>query len=106
MRAGERQPLRRYDGATMMVRTQITLKSDSHRRAKRRAAERGISLAEYLRQVVDSDLGEQPKGDISAIFGLFDTGASGGSDVARFKEQYLDEALWDDYLRRTGQPPR
>ncbi len=90
----------------MMVRTQITLDPDSHRRAKRRAAERGISLAEYMRQVVDRDLGEQPKGDISAIIGLFDTGASGGSDVARFKEQYLGEAYWQDYLRRTGQPPR
>ena len=90
----------------MMVRTQITLRPDTHRRAKRRAAERGISLAEYLRQVVDSDLGEQPKGDISAIIGLFDTAASGGSDVARFKEQYLDEAYWQDHLRSTGQPPR
>jgi hypothetical protein len=87
----------------MMVRTQITLKSDSHRRAKRRAAERGISLAEYFRQMVDRDLGEEPKGDISAIFGI---GDSGGSDIARFKEQYLNEAAWQDYLRSTGQPPR
>lgn len=87
----------------MMVRTQITLKPDSYRRAKRRAAERGISLAEYFRQMLDHDLGDEPKGDISAIFGL---GASGGSDVAKYKEQYLDEAVWQDYLRRTGQPPR
>jgi hypothetical protein len=87
----------------MMVRTQITLKSDAHRRAKRRAAERGISLAEYFRQMLDRDLGEEPKGDISAIFGI---GASGGSDVAKHKEEYLNEAYWQDYLRRTGQPPR
>jgi len=87
----------------MMVRTQITLKSDSHRRAKRRAAERGISLAEYLRQVVDRDLGEQPKGDISAIFGI---GDSGGSDIANHKDEYIGEAFWQEYLRSTGQPPR
>ncbi|HEY7830187.1 MAG TPA: hypothetical protein VIC06_06440 [Solirubrobacteraceae bacterium] len=87
----------------MMVRTQITLKSDSHRRAKRRAAERGISLAEYFRQMVERDLGEEPKGDISAIFGI---GDSGGSDIANHKDEYIGEAFWQDYLRRTGQPPR
>jgi hypothetical protein len=90
----------------MMVRTQITLDPDAHRRAKRRAADRGVSLAEYVRQVVDRDLGEQPKGDISAIFGLFDTGPAGGSDVARLKEQYLDEAAWQEHLRETGQSER
>jgi hypothetical protein len=87
----------------MMVRTQIALDADAHRRAKRRAAERGVSLAEYVRQVVDRDLGEQPKGDISAIFGLFN---SGGSDIANHKDEYIGEALWQSYLRRTGQSPR
>lgn len=86
-----------------MVRTQIALEAEAHRRAKRRAAERGVSLAEYLRQVVDRDLGEEPNGDISAIF---DLGSSGGSDVGRFKQQYLDEAAWQEYLRETGQPDR
>lgn len=90
----------------MMVRTQIMLKSDSHRRVKRRAAERGISLAEYFRQMVERDLGEEPKGDISAIIGLFDTGDSGGSDIANHKDEYIGEAFWQDYLRTTGQPPR
>ena len=79
------------------------LKSDAHRRAKRRAAERGISLAEYFRQMVDRDLGEEPKGDISAIFGI---GDSGGSDIANHKDEYIGEAFWQEYLRSTGQPPR
>ena len=75
----------------MMVRTQITLDADSHRRAKRRAAELGISFAEYVRQVVDTDLGEPTRrADASEIFGLFD---SGGSDVARDKDRYVDEAV-------------
>lgn len=87
----------------MMVRTQIALDADAHRRAKRRAADRGVSLAEYVRGVVDRDLGEEPRGDISAIFGLFD---SGGSDIANHKDEYIGEALWQDHLRRTGQPPR
>jgi hypothetical protein len=83
----------------MVVRTQVTLDSDAHRRAKRRAADLGISFAEYVRQVVDRDLGEQPKTDISAIFGI---GDSGGSNVARHKEQYLDEVALSEYQRKMG----
>jgi hypothetical protein len=63
----------------MVVRTQITLDADAHRRAKHRAADLGVSLAEYVRRTLDRDLGEEPKGDISEIFGLFD---SGHSDVS------------------------
>ncbi len=84
----------------MVVRTQITLDSDTHRRAKRRAADLGISFAEYVRRTPGRDLGDEPKGDISEIFGLFD---SGRSDIARHKEQYLDEAVLREHLRETGQ---
>jgi hypothetical protein len=35
------------------VGTRITLDCEAHRRAKRRAAELGISLAEYLRRAFD-----------------------------------------------------
>jgi hypothetical protein len=73
------------------VRAQITLDADVHRRAKRRATELGISFAEYVRRVLDEDLGERaPRPDVSEIFGLFD---SGGSDVARHKDHYVDQAL-------------
>lgn len=84
-----------------MVRTQIALDSEDHRRAKRRAAEQGISLAEYVRRAVRYDLGgeERPKGDISEIFGLF---SSGGSDVAKHKDRYVGEAVEAEYLRKTG----
>ena len=89
----------------MMVRTQIALDSEDHRRAKRRAAEQGISLAEYVREVVHRDLGgeERPKADISEIFGLFD---SGGSDVAKHKDRYIGEAVEAEYLRKTGRARR
>ncbi|HEY1457157.1 MAG TPA: hypothetical protein VGF15_01455 [Solirubrobacteraceae bacterium] len=86
----------------MVVRTQITLDADMHRRAKQRAAERGISFAEYIRQTVDRELGEEPKADISEIFGI---GDSGGSNVARHKQRYLDEAVWREHLRKTGRSP-
>jgi hypothetical protein len=87
----------------MVVRTHITLDADAHRRAKRRAADLGISFAEYVRRTLDRDLGDEPKGDISAIFGLFD---SGGSDVSSNVEKYLDQAAWSEHLRETGQSDR
>ena len=75
----------------MVVRTQVTLEVEAHRRARRRAAELGISFAEYIRRVVDRDLGEpSPQGDPAEIFGLFD---SGGSDVARDKDRMVGDAV-------------
>jgi hypothetical protein len=75
----------------MVVRTQITLDADAHRRAKRRAADLGISLAEYVRRVLDRDLGEPPHcSDPSQIFGLFDSGAA---DITREKDRYVDDAV-------------
>ncbi|HEY2142303.1 MAG TPA: hypothetical protein VGG98_09625 [Solirubrobacteraceae bacterium] len=85
------------------MRTQITLDADAHRRAKRRAADLGISFAEYVRRTLDRDLGDQPKTDISAIFGLFDSGAA---DVSSNVDKHLGEALWREHLRETGQSER
>lgn len=89
----------------MMVRTQVALDAEEHRRAKRRAAEQGISLAEYVRRAVRLDLGgeERPKADISEIFGLF---SSGGSDIAKHKDKYIGEAVEAEYLRKTGRAKR
>lgn len=75
----------------MMQRTQVLLDAAMHRRARRRAAELGISLAEYVRRLVAQDLeGPRARRDVSA---LFDLGDSGGSDVAREKDTYLGEAV-------------
>lgn len=83
----------------MMVRTQIALDSEDHRRAKRRAAEQDISLAEYVRTLVRRDLrgGEPPAADIGEIFGL---GDFGGSDIATHKDDYLGDAVEAQHLRR------
>lgn len=76
----------------MMARTQITLDPEDHRGARRRAAELGISLAEYVRRLVRRDLGEPPRGraDVSAIFA---PGDSGGSDVASEKDADVGRAI-------------
>ncbi len=74
----------------MMTRTQITLQSEVQTRARRRAAQLGVSFAEYVRRLVARDLTEPtPAADPSAVFAL---GDSGGSDVARDKDAMIGEA--------------
>ena len=84
----------------MMVRTQISLPPEDHRRARRKAAQLGISLAEYVRRLVERDVAEpRPRARVSEIFGI---GDSGGSDVARFKDEYIGEAVEADWKRSTS----
>lgn len=80
-----------YDVAIMMARSQISMDTELQARARRRAAELGVSFAAYVRRLVLRDLaGEAPAVDPSAVF---DLGRSGGSDVARNKEAMLDAAF-------------
>lgn len=90
----------RYNGAIMMSRTQITLEPEIQRRARRRASEMGISLAEYVRRLVARDLGgSQPVADPAAVF---DLGDSGGSDIARGKNAMLADAFASNRRKRRG----
>jgi hypothetical protein len=82
----------------MMHRTQVTLDPAEHRRARRRAADMGISMAEYVRRLVQQDLaGPAVVSDPTALFAL---GDSGGSDVSSAKDAFLAEAIADH--RRGG----
>jgi hypothetical protein len=85
----------------MTARTQITLDPEIQRRAQAKAAELGISLAEYVRRLVADDLGGgRAKPDISI---MFDLGASGEpTDIARDKDKMIGEAVWEIYLRKAG----
>ena len=81
----------------MMARTQITLDPELQRRARRKAAEYGISFAEYIRRLIASDLADtKPPADPSLVFNL---GDSGGSDIARDKDRLVAEAARADYER-------
>jgi hypothetical protein len=75
------------------------------RRAQARAAELGISFAEYVRRLVAEDIGEpKPKADIANVF---DLGSSAEpTDIAHHKDKMIDDATWDEYLRKTGRKPR
>jgi hypothetical protein len=89
----------------MTVRSQITLDPETQRRAHAKAAELGISFAEYVRRLVAQDLGEpKPKADISIVFDLVDEGLP--TDIARDKDKLIGEAVWDEYLRETDRKPR
>ena len=87
-------------------RRQITMDAgDLQRRAQAKAAELGLSLAEYVRRVIASDLGApKPKADISIFFDLIDEGPR--TNIARDKDKFLAEAVWKDHLRKTGQRRR
>ena len=73
------------------MRTQIDLESEQHALVKRKAADLGISMAEYIRRLVERDLAQAgPRSDISAIFGI---GDSGGSDIAVDRKGATAEAI-------------
>lgn len=80
--------------------------SELQRRAQAKAADLGISFAEYIRRLVAGDLGQAKKSkpDISA---LFDLGASAEpTDIARDKDKMIGQAAWEEYLRDTGRGPK
>lgn len=76
-----------------MARTQITLDPEIQRRARLRASELGVSLAEYVRRLVARDLGA-PSGTAhpAAVFDLGSSGG-GGSDIAKNKSAMIAHAF-------------
>ena len=75
----------------MMSRSQITLDPEVQRRARQKASDLGVSLAEYIRQLVARDLGSPRRAaDPSAMFNL---GSSRGSNIARNKDAMIAEAF-------------
>lgn len=85
----------------MMARTQITLEPETHKRARQRASDLGVSLAEYLRGLVKKDLGSpQKKADVSCIFNLGHGGHD--SDIANRKDEMIADAIWADLEKGRG----
>jgi hypothetical protein len=83
----------------MAQRTQITLPDEDHRRARARASDLGVSLAEYIRRLVANDL--YSAREAAPVDALFDLGSSAdGSEVAAHKDAYVGEAVEADARRR------
>jgi hypothetical protein len=75
----------------MMSRTQVTLETQTHRRARQRASELGVSLAEYMRRLVARDLaGPHAEVDVTCVF---DLGRSNKSDVGKNKDSMIAEVF-------------
>jgi hypothetical protein len=74
---------------------------EMQRRAHAKAAELGISFAEYMRRLVANDLGpSSPNLDISVMFNLVDDGQR--TNIARDKDRMIAEAVWKERRRKAG----
>ena len=77
------------------MRTVITIPDQMHARAKQRAAELGISFAEFARRLFEKELeAPTPQGDIEAICGMvsgapFDM-ARDGNEIAAEAANWLN----------------
>ena len=74
-----------------MAKTQITLETEMQRRARQRANELGVSLAEYFRRLVAHDLARPET--TAHVDRIFDLGRSGDSDIAGRKDAMIAEAF-------------
>ena len=85
----------------MNARTQISIDPETQRRAHAKAAQLGISFAEYIRRLVTQDLGPaRAAADISVVFNLVDEGPA--TNVARDKDKMIADAVWKEHRRKTG----
>lgn len=84
-------------GVNVMVRTQIQLTEEQAEQVRRLAAQKGVSMAEIVREAVDRYVQEsgivdeaQLDARAMAVIGRF---ASGSRDVSVAHDRYLDEAF-------------
>lgn len=75
----------------MMIRTQISLSAEVHTRVRARAGKLGISLAEYMRRLVERDLSQPSRNTDRSL--VFDLGSSGRTDIASEKSRMIAEAI-------------
>ena len=81
-----------------VIRTQVALKTEQHALLKCKAADLGISPAEYIRRLVDRDLQQTgTSADISVIFGI---GDSCSSDISTDRKGVTAEAIAARAVRR------
>jgi hypothetical protein len=77
----------------MAMRKQIALDPEQHASVKQKAASMGITMAEYIRRLVDNDLaGVELDAPLATIIGI---GRSGGSDIAREGKRSVAKAVAD-----------
>lgn len=87
--------------------TQVYLDPATHARLKAEAARRGISMAALMREIAAAHVGETaiPYGEKTwdAIVGI---GDGEPTDIARFKDQYVAEAMDALYEKKMSGAPK
>ncbi len=79
-----------------MIRTQIQLTEEQAQALRRLAAERGVSIAELVRQAVDRVLADRPEAALRArLVASLGGFHSGRSDISEEHDRYLAEAFED-----------
>ena len=86
-----------------MMRTQISLNSELHTKVRARATALGISIAEYIRRLVNQDLANTPSRSCDCSI-IFDLGASKGTNIASEKDQMIGVATSAGKRRRANAP--
>ena len=81
--------------------TNILLDESSRAVARRRAAERGLSVSGYVRELIRADdvATGADSGDLSALIGILGSGSE-PTDIARDKHALVAEAFGEDYENR------
>lgn len=74
----------------MMQRLMIQAEPELVERAKRRARERGVSVAQIVREAMEHELGE-PAGDEQPPLSIIGIGCSGRSDLSRLASEDIYE---------------
>ncbi len=74
----------------MMQRLMIQAEPELVERAKRRARERGVSVAQVVREAMERELGE-PTGEQQPPLGIIGIGRSGRSDLSRLASEGVYE---------------
>lgn len=74
-----------------MAKTQIALETEMQRRARQRANDLGVSLAEYFRRLLARDLARPETA--APVDCIFDLGTSGSSDIATQKDSMIAKAF-------------
>ncbi|HEX3544547.1 MAG TPA: hypothetical protein VHT31_08475 [Candidatus Acidoferrum sp.] len=82
----------------MMAKTQIALETEMQRRARQRANDLGVSLAEYFRRLLARDLARPETA--SPVDRIFDLGNSRSSDIASQKDSMIAEAFQSTRRKR------
>ncbi len=85
---------RKHDG---MIRVQVQFEPSQHERIREAAARRGVSMAQVVRESVESYLTDAPANRWDALFAVAGKYGTDGppEDVGREHDRYLDEVFGD-----------